>query len=50
LLREKAFNAFVIDGGLVAWRKAGHPVEDVPHEDLIRLPDFAVRRTPEPHS
>jgi 3-mercaptopyruvate sulfurtransferase SseA len=41
LLREKAFNAFVINGGLAAWRKAGLPVEDVPHEDLLHLPDFS---------
>jgi 3-mercaptopyruvate sulfurtransferase SseA len=45
LLREKAFNAFVINGGLAAWRKAGLPVEDVPHEDLVHLPDFSRPRT-----
>jgi 3-mercaptopyruvate sulfurtransferase SseA len=44
LLREKAFNAFVINGGLVAWRKAGLPMEDVPHEDLVHLPDFSRPR------
>jgi 3-mercaptopyruvate sulfurtransferase SseA len=44
LLREKAFNAFVINGGLAAWRKAGLPVEDVPHEDLVYLPDFSRPR------
>jgi len=44
LLREKAFNAFVIAGGLVAWRKAGYPVEDVPLQDLVHLPDFSRPR------
>jgi 3-mercaptopyruvate sulfurtransferase SseA len=44
LLREKAFHAFVIDGGLAAWRKAGYPVEDVPQEDLVHLPDFSRPR------
>jgi 3-mercaptopyruvate sulfurtransferase SseA len=41
LLRQKAFNAFVIVGGLTAWRKAGYPLEAVPTEDLLRLPDFS---------
>ena len=31
---------FVIAGGLRAWRKAGHPVEQVPHDDLVKLPTF----------
>ena len=44
LLREKAFSAFVITGGLAAWRKAGYPLEDVPREDLVRLPDFSRPR------
>jgi rhodanese-related sulfurtransferase len=39
-LREKGFNAFVIEGGLTAWRKAGHPLESVPHDDLVKLPTF----------
>ncbi len=41
LLREKGFNAFVITGGLAAWRKAGEPVESVPHNDLVKLPTFS---------
>jgi len=39
-LREKGFNAFVIEGGLAAWRKAGQPLEPVPHDDLVKLPTF----------
>ena len=27
-------------GALRAWRKAGHPVERVPHDDLVKLPTF----------
>jgi rhodanese-related sulfurtransferase len=41
MLREKGFNAFIIVGGLAAWRKAGQPLETVPSEDLIRLPTFS---------
>jgi rhodanese-related sulfurtransferase len=41
LLREKGFNAFVIVGGLAAWRKAGQPTEPVPHDDLVHLPTFS---------
>jgi len=41
LLREQGFNAFVIVGGLGAWRKAGQPVEIVPENDLVHLPTFA---------
>jgi rhodanese-related sulfurtransferase len=40
LLREKGFNAFILVGGLAAWRKAGQPVEPVPREDLVKLPTF----------
>jgi rhodanese-related sulfurtransferase len=40
LLREKGFNAFVISGGLAAWRKAGQPLEPVPKDDLVKLPTF----------
>jgi rhodanese-related sulfurtransferase len=39
-LREKGFNTFVIVGGLAAWRKAGEPLEPVPHDDLVKLPTF----------
>jgi rhodanese-related sulfurtransferase len=41
LLREKGFNAFVIVGGLAAWRKAGEPLELVPYDDLAHLPTFS---------
>jgi rhodanese-related sulfurtransferase len=40
MLREKGFNAFILVGGLAAWRKAGQPVETVPHDDLVKLPTF----------
>ena len=40
LLQKEGFKAFVITGGLRAWRKAGHPLEPVPHDDLIKLPTF----------
>ena len=41
LLREKGFKAFVIVGGLTAWRKAGDPLETVPQADLMHLPTFS---------
>jgi rhodanese-related sulfurtransferase len=41
MLREQGFNAFVIVGGLGAWRKAGEAVEPVPHDDLVHLPTFS---------
>jgi rhodanese-related sulfurtransferase len=40
LLREQGFRAFVIAGGLAAWRKAGNPLEPVPETDLVKLPMF----------
>jgi rhodanese-related sulfurtransferase len=41
LLREQGFNAFVIVGGLAAWRRAGNPLEAVPESDLVHLPTFS---------
>jgi rhodanese-related sulfurtransferase len=41
LLREQGFNAFVIAGGLAAWRKAGQPLEAIPDSDLVHLPTFS---------
>jgi rhodanese-related sulfurtransferase len=41
LLRQQGFRAFVINGGLTAWRKAGQPVETVPESDLVKLPTFS---------
>jgi len=40
LLRENGFKAYVIVGGLTAWRKAGLPTEVVPAHDLVQLPTF----------
>ncbi|MGH9547377.1 MAG: rhodanese-like domain-containing protein [Terriglobales bacterium] len=41
MLREEGFNAFVIVGGMAAWRKAGTPLEPVPRDDLVKLPTFS---------
>ena len=41
LLRKEGVNAFVIVGGLAAWRKAGNPLEPVPPTDLVHLPTFS---------
>jgi rhodanese-related sulfurtransferase len=41
LLRQQGFSAFVIDGGLAAWRRAGNPLESVPTTDLVHLPTFS---------
>jgi membrane protein DedA with SNARE-associated domain/rhodanese-related sulfurtransferase len=41
LLRERGFQAFVIVGGLAAWRKAGNPLETVPETDVVHLPTFS---------
>jgi membrane protein DedA with SNARE-associated domain/rhodanese-related sulfurtransferase len=41
LLRQDGFNAFVITGGLAAWRKAGNPLENVPATDVVHLPTFS---------
>lgn len=41
MLRQHGFRAFVIAGGLAAWRKAGQPLEAVPETDLVKLPTFA---------
>src|SRR6202046_224588 len=38
LLRQDGFNAFVIIGGLAAWRRAGNPLEKVPQTDVVHLP------------
>jgi rhodanese-related sulfurtransferase len=40
ILRENGFTAFVIKGGLAAWRRAGQPLETVPQDDLVKLPTF----------
>jgi rhodanese-related sulfurtransferase len=41
LLREQGFNAYVMAGGMRAWRMGGHPVEQIPEHDLIKLPTFS---------
>lgn len=41
MLREQGYNAYVISGGLNAWRKAGGPLESVPEDDLVLLPTFS---------
>jgi rhodanese-related sulfurtransferase len=41
LLREEGFNAYVIVGGLAAWKKSGLPLESVPDNDLVKLPTFS---------
>ena len=41
LLRQDGFNAFVIIGGLAAWRRAGNPLEKVPQTDIVHLPTFS---------
>ncbi len=40
LLHEGGFEAKVVVGGLSAWKKAGHPLEKVPAEDVVHLPRF----------
>ena len=40
LLKKNGFNAYVIRGGLAAWRKAGLPLESVPATDMVKLPTF----------
>jgi membrane protein DedA with SNARE-associated domain/rhodanese-related sulfurtransferase len=41
LLRQNGFNAFVVVGGLAAWRRAGNPLEPVPPNDVVHLPTFS---------
>jgi rhodanese-related sulfurtransferase len=40
-LQELGWKVFVIAGGLTAWRKGGHALERVPHDDLVKLPTFS---------
>jgi rhodanese-related sulfurtransferase len=39
-LREKGFEAYVLEGGLSAWRHSGREMEAVPPEDVMVLPKF----------
>lgn len=40
LLFEAGYKPKVVVGGLTAWKKAGHPLEQVPAEDVVHLPRF----------
>ena len=40
ILQQHGFRAAVIKGGLRAWKKAGFPLERVPADDLVLLPNF----------
>jgi membrane protein DedA with SNARE-associated domain/rhodanese-related sulfurtransferase len=42
-LRQQGFESFVIEGGLRSWQAAGLPVEPVPEDDVVLLPEFARR-------
>jgi len=43
-LRDQGREAVVIAGGLSAWMKGGHPIDLVPLEDVVQLPNFGGRR------
>lgn len=47
-LRQQGFDPYVIEGGLRQWRKAGLPLEPVPPEDIILLPDFGRHQPRKP--
>lgn len=40
LLQEAGYKPRVVVGGLNAWKKAGHPLERVPADEVIHLPKF----------
>lgn len=40
ILIERGYEAYVIMGGLKAWRKAGLPLESIPQSEFIRMPSF----------
>lgn len=42
-LRQQGYDPYVIEGGLRSWQEAGLPVEPVPPEDIILLPEFGRR-------
>jgi rhodanese-related sulfurtransferase len=39
-LAELGFVAWVMVGGLRAWKRAGLPLEPVPAEEVLQLPTF----------
>ncbi|WP_031499554.1 rhodanese-like domain-containing protein [Bryobacter aggregatus] len=41
ILNQSGYEVKVLEGGLSAWKKAGHPLERVPAEDVVHLPRFA---------
>lgn len=40
-LRQRGFDTYVIEGGLKSWQEAGLPVEPVPADDVVLLPNFS---------
>jgi membrane protein DedA with SNARE-associated domain/rhodanese-related sulfurtransferase len=40
-LAERGIQAYVLTGGLRAWRKAGLPLEPVPEHEMLALPTFS---------
>jgi hypothetical protein len=46
LLREQGFNAFVIVGGLAAWRRAGNPLGACAGERFSASSRLSVDSTP----
>jgi len=40
LLRAQGFETYVIEGGLRSWQRSGLPVEPVPEDDIVQLPEF----------
>jgi hypothetical protein len=40
MMRQRGFDARVIQGGLRAWAGGGHELEPVPADDLVLLPSF----------
>jgi len=41
VLAGQGYNVSVITGGLRAWKKAGLPLEPVPHNEIVQLPTFS---------
>jgi 3-mercaptopyruvate sulfurtransferase SseA len=48
LLQAKGIQAYVIEGGLRGWKKAGLPLEPIPEEETIALPSFRSPAPPKP--
>jgi membrane protein DedA with SNARE-associated domain/rhodanese-related sulfurtransferase len=41
VLSQQGYKVSVIAGGLRAWKKAGLPLERVPHDEIVQLPTFS---------